>query len=750
MLPTSRQITMKALLGSTSVCIASFFLQTSQAHAQTAAPAAADQSATGSLGDIIVTAQRRSENLRDVPISITAQSGADLARQGVTNMQELSVAVPGLSFTKLGAWAQPTIRGVQTSIAIGGADAPVAIYLDGTYRPNQVGNLFDLPDVERIEVLKGPQGTLFGRNATGGAILIHTLEPSFDGTTGKISVSDGISFGGSAKTSNEIAVKGFVSMPISDSLAFSVSGYFSRDPGYMTNDVTGNRYGLVRTFMTRGKLLFQPSDRASFLLSAMYSNTKDANSQTFFPLDGLAVGGLYPGNIIPSKPWHFASELRDGTVIRTSDFNVSLRGEVEVGEAGSLKSITSYSRTNPLLVVDADGTYSPGCVAVRACATPFVAEYGPQKTFQQELTFSSQPIGMMSFIAGLLYYHDRHNGRNNVGSPIAADGTVDPDVDGFFAVRSTITTTAYAGFGEVSLEFSDRLRLIGGIRYSWERKVGEGAFFKAPKVEFTRANWDAWTPRLSVLFEASSNVNLYATYSKGFKSGILDSSALTVTPVKPETLTSYEVGIKASSRNFSIAASAFYYDYKNVQLQFRRGVINLFANAEGAELYGFDLDATVKLSQALQWRIGGSWLPRARYKSFIGARAFDLPMTPFGLTSYDIDASGTRMLRASKLTATSTLAYSDDISWGRLDASGTLYYSAGQVWDVLHNIKSSPYVLLNARLALTPTGSPLTFGIFGKNLTNKVYFDSATPSQYANNVHFGRPRQVGVTIDYAF
>jgi iron complex outermembrane receptor protein len=179
-------------------------------------------------------------------------------------------------------------------------------------------------------------------------------------------------------------------------------------------------------------------------------------------------------------------------------------------------------------------------------------------------------------------------------------------------------------------------------------------------------------------------------------------------------------------------------------------VINLFANAEGAKLYGFDLDATVKLSQALQLRVGGSWLPHAKYKSFEGARAFNLPMTPRGLTGYIVDASGTRMLRASKLTATTTLAYSDDISWGRLDASGTLYYSAGYNWDVLHLIKTKPYALLNARIALTPTGSPLTFGIFGKNLTNKVYIDSSTPSQYANNVHFGRPRQVGVTIDYAF
>lgn len=753
----SRHRVIKRNLVSASIGVAAPLLAISPAHAQVVSgDGASEQGSEATLNseqdvvEITVTAQRRSEPLRDVPISVTAQSAEDLARQGVTSIQDLTIAVPGLSVTKLGPWVQPTIRGVQTSIAVGGADAPVAIYLDGAYRPNQVANLFDLPDVRQIEVLKGPQGTLFGRNATGGAILIHTLEPSLEATTGKFTLSDGVYFGEHARTANEVTVKGFVSAPISETLAVSTSAYFNHNPGFMTHDVTGDRYGRKRTLMTRGKLLFQPSDGMKFLLSGMYTRTNDADSATFFPLDGLAVGRQYPGSIVPEEPWHFASELSKGSTIRMTDWNVSFKGEIDVGQAGTLSSVTAYSEANPLLIVDADGTFSPACVAVVACVTPFVVEYGPQKTFQQELTFASRQYGMFSFITGLFYYSDRHASRNNVNTPIRPDGTVDPDVNGVFAVRSTIATEAYAAFGEVNLDLTDKLRLIAGMRYSWERKIGTGGFFQAPKTEFSRGTWDSWTPRLSLLYRLTPEANVYATFSKGFKSGILDSSALAPTPVRPEMLTSYEVGLKTATRQFSLSAAAFYYDYTDVQLQFRRAVINFYANAEGAKVYGLDVDATLHLTPSLDLRVGGAWLPHAKYREFRDGRAFDLPMTPRGLTSYVIDATGNRMLRSPKLTGTASLAYADDTSWGNLDASTTLYYSSTYYHDLLYKVPTKSYATLNARVALTPTGSPFTIAIFGSNLTNKVYVDGSVLSQYAHNVHFGNPRQVGLSVDFAF
>jgi iron complex outermembrane receptor protein len=744
-----------AMLSSTSLCACALLSPISYAHAQDATVLSPGQSsdtstAAGEMNDIVVTAQRRSELARDVPISVTAQSGDDLARQGVSNIQDLSIAVPGLSFTKLGAWAQPTIRGVQTSVSAGGADASVAIYLDGVYRPNQVANVFELPDVERVEVLKGPQGTLFGRNATGGAILVHTLEPSLNETFGRLSISDGLYLGDNVKTANEITVKAFASTPITDKLAISASGLFIHNPGFMTDDVSGDRYGRQRTYMVRGKLRFEPTERLRFLLSAMYGETKDDSATSFFPLDGVTVGSQYPGAIVPTKPWHFASELKDGSTIRMKEWGASLRAELDVGDAGTATSITAYSKATPVAVADVDGTFSPACRAVHACITPYVVEFGPQKTFQQELTFASRDFGMFSFIGGLFYYNDRHTTRLNVNTPLAPDGSVDIDVDGIFASSATTKTESYAAFGEVNIDFTDKLRIIAGARYSWEKKVGTGGFFNFPQSEFARGTWDAWTPRFSILYKLTPAINIYGTYSKGFKSGILDTPFLTPVTIDPETITSYEVGIKVGTRAFSASASAFYYDYKDLQVAVLRGVILSYGNAANARMYGFEVDTTTRLSETLQLRIGGSWLPHAEYRDFPGAVSYDLPLTPAGLTLNIFDASGTRMVRTPRLTATATLAYSGDIEWGHLDASGTLYYSSTYSHDFLQRVQTNSYVTINGRVSLTPAGSPFTFSIFGKNLTNKAFVDGSVPNSGADSVHFGNPRQVGVSVDYAF
>src|SRR3984885_6743077 len=191
------------------------------AEAQSAetAPAAAANQPTGSLEEIIVTAQKRSERLQDVPVTITALSSDYLEKNGVERMSDLPTAVSGLLWSNQGAWIEPNIRGVYTNVAAIGSGSPIAIYLDGIYQPSQSGTIFNLPDVRDVEVLKGPQGTLFGRNATGGAIAINTRDPSFT-PTGAINVSAGAYAGNSVQTAGHYNVNGYVSGPlVSDVLA---------------------------------------------------------------------------------------------------------------------------------------------------------------------------------------------------------------------------------------------------------------------------------------------------------------------------------------------------------------------------------------------------------------------------------------------------------------------------------------------------------------------------------------------------
>src|SRR3984957_15031614 len=193
-----------------------------QAPAASAPNTPAESNGTA-LEAIIVTAQKRSERLQDVPVTISALSSADLQRNNVEAARDLPSVVSGLVWSNQGAWIEPNIRGVYTNVAAIGSGSPIAIYLDGIYQPSQSGTIFDLPDVSQIEVLKGPQGTLFGRNATGGAISINTKDPSFT-TTGSVDVSAGAYTGSDVQTAGHYNVKGYISGPlIADTLAGSLS-----------------------------------------------------------------------------------------------------------------------------------------------------------------------------------------------------------------------------------------------------------------------------------------------------------------------------------------------------------------------------------------------------------------------------------------------------------------------------------------------------------------------------------------------
>ncbi|HUG61072.1 MAG TPA: TonB-dependent receptor plug domain-containing protein, partial [Methylomirabilota bacterium] len=191
-----------------------------------------DQGTT--VGDVIVTALRREERLRDVPISITAVTSGGLERAGIANLRDLGNITPGLVFTGQAGLGSPTIRGIQSTLGQAGAETPTSIYLDGVYQPNIAANVLDIADIEQVEVLKGPQGTLFGRNATAGAINIRTVDPSFD-FRGEATISDGIYFGGGARTSHDVTAKGYVAGPLAgDWLAGSLSGYYEYVQGYLT------------------------------------------------------------------------------------------------------------------------------------------------------------------------------------------------------------------------------------------------------------------------------------------------------------------------------------------------------------------------------------------------------------------------------------------------------------------------------------------------------------------------------------
>lgn len=698
------------------------------AYSQTA-PAAPTSSGT-ELNEIVVTAQRRQERLQDVPISITAQTSADLERAGVTETRDLATVVPGLLFVGQGAWVQPNLRGVSTTIT--GADNPIALYLDGVYMPSQNSMIFDLPDVSHIEVLKGPQGTLFGRNATGGAIQIFTENPSFT-PSGRFSVSGGVYAGD--KSSPDYGFTGFVTGPlIGETVAGSLSAYYDKTEGYMTDIVANRRYGEIESKLIRGKLLFQFSDNVKLTLSGFYSHRHDEAAEAGLPLNGVTAGSHFPGSIVATKPWTIADDSPMPLYVAKM-YGGSAKLDIDF-DVGTLSAVTGYSKLEASENVDVDASYSPQCLAVFSCISYLVTT--PQETESEEITFASKKFfDRLSFTSGLFAYVDR--------------GGTGGGINGFLAFDNVVHTHAYAVFTELNFDITDRLVAIAGARYSWESKQATGSFDPAPRTQYVDVTFNSVTPRASLRYKVTDDANVYFTYSEGFKSGVTPTNAFNAPATKPEKIKAYEVGAKVASQRYALNTALFYYDYKDKQEQFFDGLVSFPKNVASAEIYGAELDGTWQVTDDWQTRLGVSWLPTAKYKSYPEAVAFDFPVTAGGtLTQYaPYDASGVRLNTTPKLTGNLTAIYTKHLPIGTLESTGTLYYSSEYQWEVTGRVKTDSYVTLNAQVSLAPTDN-WKATLYGKNLTNREYVNSVLLTPNSDMVMYAPPRLVGVKLDYNF
>ena len=698
------------------------------AHAQESAPA---PGAT-SLAEVVVTAQRRSERLSEVPISVTAQTGEQLARAGVADTRQLANVVPGLTFSAQGPWAQPAIRGVSSTANSPGTDTNVAVYLDGVYQPNQVGNFFELPDVSRIEVLRGPQGTLFGRNATGGAIQIFTKSPTFD-TTGRIQISAGV-FEGGAPTAN---LNGFVSSGlVKDVLAASISGSYSHHDGYYRNIVTGRDFGMANSGQVRTKLLFTPKEGARVTLTAFYAKKDDDGGQTGYPFKGNTLARQFNPNVrypLGGEEIGFGG-ITPTTVVKS--YGGSLTGEFDLGPI-KVSSITAYTNAKAYVNGDLDLT-------AIAAQSPIGGVYLPNKTMSQELN-ASFSTGPARWVSGLFYYDD------DAGLEF---GGIPPGLDGpsFKLISGRVRTRAYAAFGEGALNFTDRLSAIAGLRYSRERKIYSGALFGAPLADIGTKTWGSWTPRFSLKYKLNDTLNGYFTYSRGFKSGAFDATSFSPIPVNPEKIASYEVGLKVATPTHTFNISTFYYDYKDLQVQtFNNFGTTTYENASDAKIYGAEMDGTVRLSD--NWTLGGNiaFLPTAKYLNYDSASALvPFPGNIGGNQAVKIAASGRRMIRAPKWTAALQADYVRPVAHGALQASASLYHSDGFLSEVTGRVHQDPYTTLNGSIAFLPGEGSVKISLYGRNLSNERYIVQAEPTAISDFVSDSAPREIGITVQKTF
>jgi iron complex outermembrane recepter protein len=695
-----------------------------------AVASAADSEESSQLETIIVTAQKRSQALQDVPMTVSVVTPDSLEKAQITDTRDLTTLTPGLEMNYYGGYLQPSMRGISGTISSIGADQDVAIYIDGAYQPGQVSNTFDLPDVSQIEVLKGPQGTLFGRNATAGAILVKTLEPSFD-WTGFVNGS----YGAYNTNGADYNAKAFISGPITrDTLALSVAASEDYDTGYLSDIIHGGNFGEINSSAVRAKLLFQPSSGVSFLLTGFYSSRSDDIAQAGQALNGNTLARRAdPTTPLPQTPWQIAFPEAFEPHIMDHSSDVTLRGKFDVG-FGTITSFTSYSHQL---------SFDQGDLELSANSTINNRTYTTYAPLTEEVTLNSSSTGPLTYVAGIFYLTEADRYQNLLGGTNAA-----------------VSTDAIAAYGEITYAATSRLTLDAGFRYSSERKVARGAnFLPIPTYGDFPADipllgehrWSSPTPKASVRYRLSEDdsISAYFTYSEGFKSGAFNSASLQTTPVAPEKLKSYETGLKIAEHNYSLNLAAFYYDYSDIQTEYFNGVASVVSNAASAKLYGLDLDGSWKIVPSLTVSTSAEWLPHANYVSYPGAIT-DVPTGLGGNQQIIVDASGLRMIRAPRLTMNLTGAKEWLTNPGTFELSTTVYHSSVFNYNVNADLQSPAYTTVAAQLSFTPTGKPYTVNIWGKNLTNAAYLYGSLPTTISDFVNYAPPRQVGISFRYKF
>jgi iron complex outermembrane receptor protein len=687
--------------------------------------------------EIIVTAQRRSERARDVPLSITTKSGEELASAGIASVRDLTLVTPGLKFDTGGAgFVLPSIRGITTNVSGAGVEANVAIYVDGVYQTSQLATTFDLPDIQRLEVAKGPQGTLFGRNATGGAIQIFTRTPSLTDANGEATIAYG-SF-------NDVLVKGYVSAPlVRDSLAVSLSGFYEANDGYLHDIVRDKRVGKLDSKLFRGKLLWQAGPDLKFILAAQYMDRRDDTAPYGQALDGNTVANIPgSGNIVPTKAYQVALSLPGYSRVKAEQ--VSLKGEWESG-IGTFSSVSAYQHSRGVLHTDTDFSILP------------VADtkiFQPDRSFTQELTYASNRMGPLQLVGGLFYIW--HQGEF---APLIASDVI--------YLRKDFRTRSFAAFGEATLNLTDQLSIIGGLRYSHEKiryasSFGIGA--AAPTNEAEPATFNALTPRFSIRYAVDPKTNLYFTYSRGFKSGGVDTmDYVTGYSYRPEKIDAFEGGVKSRIADWlDVNLAGYYYKYRDQQ---QLGLIQVcfgtppnqscaptavFLNASSSRIYGLDFDATAKFGNGFTANLGISAM-NARYQDFPNALiSRPTPGPAGGNISTTIDAAGNHMIRAPDFTASLGATYRTNAGGGDLTLSGLIYHTAPIYYDFEERVRQPAYTTLNLRVEYMPAGTPLTLAVYGKNLFDETVIQSTYINDNADGVSYAPPRTWGVSATYRF
>ncbi|WP_106640095.1 TonB-dependent receptor [Allosphingosinicella vermicomposti] len=698
------------------------------------ADVAQDDSGTA-VEDIVVTAQRRDERLQDVPIAVTALSETALQNLQASDVGDLEGSVPNLTIHEGDASnAVVYVRGVGQVDSLAFADPGVGIYIDDVYLGRAQGAFLSVYDVDRIEVLRGPQGTLYGRNTIGGAVkfvsspLSNELNYRAEATYGSY---------------DELELKGSVGGALVDDVLLAKAAIsYSRRDGYSDNAFDGSDDGDKNQLAGRLALEFRPSSDVRFRLNVDASRDRPDHSRT--PARATSVFGLYPATL--DDPFEVDANFNGLSDLDT--FGVSLTGEWDVSDALTLKSISAYREMDYATELDLDAT-------PLAIFGTYVDEQQHQYSQEFQLNYSGDRFNA---VAGIYYFDEKD---------VTISGIFGPVIEFISASLNDQHNRSVAVYGQGSYELTDKLSLTGGLRYTYEKKdfFRTQEFFAATApypvpygtgAEVTRIdtdnNWDALTPKIGIDYKASDDVLAYASVSRGFKSGGFDGRANNedgAVPYNPETLWAYEVGVKSTLLDRKLIANLalFWNDYKDLQLSSftadeNGGFTALFTNAGAATIRGAELELQARPVPALNLNMTLGYLD-AHYDEYIGPGGVDI-------------SDERELVNAPKWSARFGATYVFDLgNNGDLTAGADVSYRS-KTYPVVSSsevLAQDKYALVDAFVRWSDKDDHYYVQAGVKNLTDKRYreqgFDLSDSLGY-QLAYYGAPRTFRVTLGTRF
>ncbi len=690
-----------------------------------------DQTSTQSgLVDIVVTATRREQKLQDVPVAVTAVTSESLGRSGAADIRNLTQVVPGFFGGRAAGVFLPVIRGVGSSSISVGDESNVATYVDGIYQGDPFSTWTDLVKVDRVEVLRGPQGTIFGRNATGGLINVITPDPSFD-------------FGGmvSARAAaletgdGDYNVRGYLTGGLSDTIAADIAGIYRKTDSFVDDLVRGGKAGGYQVVDVRSKLMYRGENGNKIVLTGEYFDRKGSEN-VYQPYENNTAGRAFPGAILPSKPWQLSADLRPS--LATRRYSVALQTRFDLGGV-NLETTAAYASNRTSQATDSDSS--------NILLATFVAPKISSEYYSQEVRLLSSGSGPLQWIAGLYAFH--LSGDANFILSSRADPSQPLLVRTFDPV---LKTTSYAGFAEATLEVVPRLFVTGGIRYTHEKRSfdqivnGVALFPQTAEKSFNRVTYKG-----TVRFEIGPDTNIYATYSTGFKSGVFNMTGVSPLAVDPETLKALEGGIKSDITPWLRANLALYrYDYKDLQVTARDplGPGYVLQNAANATLYGGELETTLAPTDHFRVNAAVAYA-HAEYDDFPLAQVF-IPRPTGGNIVSQADVSGNRLPRAPRWTFNIAPSLDVPLASGMLNINGTLFRSSVVYFDFLNSVKQDPYTAINSEISWRTDDEKFRFSIWATNLTNEKIIQEVRPGALGTDLRYELPRRIGAGVEVKF